>query len=74
MTIRPNVDLGASFDRLKDAFKKSEKLYDALPGIEGLTQSYAHLFANVEHFVKEFDDVQSVDDIPNDIFVSPKAN
>lgn len=62
MTIKNGTDLGASFDRLKKSLKESDELREG-NGIDGLTSAYAKLYVNVEHFINEFNDPETINDI-----------
>lgn len=74
MTIRTGVDLGASFEILKNSMKEAEKIRIG-NGIEGLTKAYSKLLANTEFFVKEFDDEgDSPDDLPKELFTAPSTH
>lgn len=73
MTIRNNTDLGASFERLKNALKESNEIQQT-GGTDGLVDAYAKLYVNVEYFVNEFKDPETISDIPETFHQSPKAN
>jgi len=72
MTIRNGVDLGASFERLKKALKESDEMRKE-NDIEGLTSAYARLYVNVEHFIKTFDDLETLDDLTGILMMPGEA-
>ena len=69
MTIKNNTDLGASFERLKKSMNEAEGLREDNTQ-EGLINAYSRLYVNVEHFVKTFDDPQTIADMPGELYLS----
>ena len=64
MIIKPGVDLGKSFDKLKDAFQRAKQYRH---DVEGIAAAYAVLHVNMESFIEEFDDKETIDDL-RDVF------
>ena len=62
MIIKNGTDLGASFERLKKAMLEGEEFRKENTQ-EGLINAYSRLYVNVEHFLNEFKDPETIDDL-----------